>query len=243
MRVIDFMPPGSRHDIIRIVVGIEGEVPMHCDLSVRFAYGKLLPWIQRDGNHATLTSGPDALSFDSPVALRAGLGAARAWSRTSRCAPASAWRSRSSTSARTRRSARRPVDAEKQLERRAKFWREWAGRCKYQGRYRDAVIRSLLTLKVLTHEPTGGIVAAPTTSLPEELRGVRNWDYRFCWLRDSTLTLDALMRAGYLDEAKAWRDWLMRAAAGAPTQIQIMYGVAGEHRLTEVELPWLPGYE
>jgi GH15 family glucan-1,4-alpha-glucosidase len=120
---------------------------------------------------------------------------------------------------------------------------EWVSRCQYQGRWRDAVIRSLLTLKVLTHEPTGGIVAAPTTSLPEELGGVRNWDYRFCWLRDSTLTIDALLRAGYLDEAQAWRDWLMRAAAGSPSQIQIMYGVAGEHRLTEVELPWLPGYE
>ena len=137
----------------------------------------------------------------------------------------------------------KPADVEAQLARTEKYWRDWTSRCTYKGRWRDAVIRSLITLKALTQEPTGGIVAAPTTSLPEELSGVRNWDYRFCWVRDSTLTLDALMRSGYLDEAAAWRDWLMRASAGAPAQLQIMYGVGGEHRLTEVELPWLPGYE
>jgi GH15 family glucan-1,4-alpha-glucosidase len=135
------------------------------------------------------------------------------------------------------------VDVARALERAEKFWRDWAARCTYQGPWREAVVRSLLTLKALTHEPTGGIVAAPTTSLPEELRGVRNWDYRYCWIRDSTLTLDALLRGGYADEAMAWRDWLMRAAAGAPAQLQIMYGVSGEHRLTEIELPWLPGCE
>jgi GH15 family glucan-1,4-alpha-glucosidase len=224
------------------VVGIDGEVPMHCDLSVRFAYGKLLPLIQRDGNHATLTSGPDALAFDTsvPFEIDAQDGRLEA-SFTIRAGQRVAFSLEYFPS--HEQQTRRPVDPEKALEAARTFWREWAGRCKYQGRWRDAVIRSLLTLKVLTHEPTGGIVAAPTTSLPEELRGVRNWDYRFCWLRDSTLTLDALLRAGYLDEARAWRDWLMRAAAGAPSQIQIMYGVAGEHRLTEVELPWLPGYE
>ena len=135
------------------------------------------------------------------------------------------------------------IDADAQLARTERHWRDWASRCTYQGRFRDAVVRSLITLKALTYEPTGGIVAAPTTSLPEELGGVRNWDYRYCWLRDASLTLDALMRGGYLDEARAWRDWLMRAVAGAPAQLQIMYGIAGEHRLHEMELPWLPGYE
>ena len=242
VRIIDFMPRGEQHDIIRIVVGVDGEVPMHCDLSARFAYGKLMPWIQCDGNHATLTSGPDALAFDSPVAFEPDFDAARLEADfTVRAGQRLAFSLEYFRSYEAH--TKRPVDAEKSLEATRAFWRQWAGRCKYQGRWRDAVIRSLLTLKVLTHEPTGGIVAAPTTSLPEELRGVRNWDYRFCWLRDSTLTLDALLRAGYVDEAEAWRDWLMRAAAGSPSQIQIMYGVAGEHRLTEVELPWLPGYE
>ncbi len=241
-RVIDFMPPGSQHDIIRIVVGLEGEVPMHCDLSVRFGYGKLRPWIRVDGNHANLTSGPDALAFDSPIAFEPDWEAGRLESNfVIRAGQRLAFTLAYFKSYET--FERRPADAEKELERTRAFWRQWVARCSYQGRWRDAVIRSLLTLKVLTHEPTGGIVAAPTTSLPEELQGVRNWDYRFCWLRDSTLTLDALLRAGYLDEAQAWRDWLMRAAAGSPKQIQIMYGVAGEHRLTEVELPWLPGYE
>ena len=241
VRIIDFMPRGEQHDIIRIVVGVEGEVPMHCDLSARLAYGKLTPWIQCDGNHATLTSGPDALAFNSPVAFEPDFDAARLEADfTVRAGQRLAFSLEYFRSYEAH--TRRPVDAEKALEATRAFWRQWAGRCKYQGRWRDVVIRSLLTLKVLTHEPTGGIVAAPTTSLPEELRGVRNWDYRFCWLRDSTLTLDALLRAG-CDEAEAWRDWLMRAAAGSPSQIQIMYGVAGEHRLTEVELPWLPGYE
>jgi GH15 family glucan-1,4-alpha-glucosidase len=242
VRVIDFMPPGSAHDIIRIVIGLEGEVPMHCDLSARFAYGKLRPWIRLDGTRATLTSGPDALAFDSAVPFEPD------WERgrleSSFTVHAGERLAFTLEYFKSHQAANlRGIDVEKELERTQTFWRQWAGRCQYQGRWRDAVVRSLLTLKVLTHEPTGGIVAAPTTSLPEELQGVRNWDYRYCWLRDSTLTLDALLRAGYLEEAEKWRDWLMRAAAGSPSQIQIMYGVAGEHRLTEVELPWLPGYE
>ena len=136
-----------------------------------------------------------------------------------------------------------PVDAERALEDTVEYWEDWASNCTLDGRWRDAVIRSLLTLKALTYAPTGGIVAAATTSLPEELGGVRNWDYRYCWLRDATLTLLAFLRAGYLDEARAWRDWLLRAIAGSPTDVQVMYGVAGERRLTEVELPWLAGYE
>jgi GH15 family glucan-1,4-alpha-glucosidase len=136
-----------------------------------------------------------------------------------------------------------PVDAWHALERTEKYWTEWAAKCTATGPWRDAVVRSLIVLKALTFAPTGGIVAAPTTSLPEQLGGQRNWDYRFCWLRDATLTLLALMDSGYFDEAAAWRDWLVRAAAGSPAQMQIMYGIAGEHRLTEWEVPWLPGYE
>jgi GH15 family glucan-1,4-alpha-glucosidase len=242
VRIIDFMPFHSRHDLIRIVCGLDGEVPIHCDLSVRFAYGKLQPWIQCDGNHARLLSGPDALAFDSPVPITPDWDGRRLEANfTVRAGERLAFSLEYFPSHEP--PTRQPVDAENALQKTRAFWREWASRCQYRGRWRDAVVRSLLTLKALTHEPTGGIVAAPTTSLPEELGGVRNWDYRFCWLRDSTLTLDALLRAGYLDEAEAWRDWLMRAAAGSPSQIQIMYGVAGEHRLTEEELPWLPGYE
>ena len=243
VRVIDFMPPGqTEHDIIRIVEGLEGAVPMHVDLKARFGYGKDIPWIKADGQRATLTSGPSALLFDSPVAVQPDWDAARLEaSFTARAGERfpfalTFYPSHEDPSPNC-------IDTDKELERTAGYWREWAGRCTYQGRFRDAVIRSLITLKAHTHDPTGGIVAAPTTSLPEELGGVRNWDYRYCWLRDATLTLDALMRGGYMDEATAWRDWLMRAVAGAPAQLQIMYGVAGEHRLEEIELPWLPGYE
>jgi GH15 family glucan-1,4-alpha-glucosidase len=245
VRVIDFMPPtssGAVHDVVRIVEGIDGEVMMHCDLSVRLGYGKLLPWIQCEGRHATLTSGPDALAFDSGVPLEPDVEGGRVEANFSvKKGQQVAFSLEYYPSHEP--PPKRPVDAARELERTEKYWREWAGRCSYQGRWRDPVVRSLITLKALTNGATGGIVAAPTTSLPEELGGVRNWDYRFCWLRDSTLTLDALMRGGYVDEAAAWRNWLLRAAAGAPAQLQIMYGVAGEHRLTEVELPWLPGYE
>ncbi|MGA9525370.1 MAG: glycoside hydrolase family 15 protein [Myxococcaceae bacterium] len=242
-RVIDFMPQGAgEHDIIRIIEGLEGEVPMHADLKVRFAYGRLTPWIQCDSHRATLTSGPDALAYVSPVELQPDWDAARLESdfviRAGQRLPFTL-----TFYASHERAPDHAVDAEQSLERTERYWREWASRCRYQGPYRDAVVRSLITLKALTHDPTGGIVAAPTTSLPEELGGVRNWDYRYCWIRDASLTLDALMLGGYLEEARAWRDWLLRAVAGAPAQMQIMYGVAGEHRLTEVELPWLPGYE
>ena len=229
---------GAVHDVIRIVEGLDGEVPMHCDLSVRFGYGKLLPWIKCDGNarHAR-PRGPTRSRSTARSRSKPDLGRRARLRPTSRCAPASAWRSRSSTSRRT--SCRRRSRSTSRRSSSAPSSSGASGRAAARTRGAGATrcIRSLLTLKALTHEPTGGIVAAPTTSLPEELRGVRNWDYRYCWLRDSTLTLDALMRGGYLDEAEAWRDWLMRAVAGAPAQLQIMYGVAGEHRLTEVELP------
>ncbi|MBN9163589.1 MAG: glucoamylase [Myxococcales bacterium 68-20] len=242
-RVIDFMPPGeTEHDIIRIVEGIEGEVPMHVDLKARFGYGAHIPWIKVDGMRATLTSGPSALLFNSPVPIEPDWDVARLEANfTVRAGERLPFTLTFYPS--HERPSHDVIDAGKELQRTERYWQNWATRCPYQGRFRDAVVRSLLTLKALTYEPTGGIVAAPTTSLPEELGGVRNWDYRYCWLRDATLTLDALMRSGYIDEATAWRDWLMRAVAGAPAQLQIMYGVAGEHRLEEIELPWLPGYE
>ena len=242
-RVIDFMPPdGAEHDIIRIVEGIEGEVPMHTDLKVRFGYGAHIPWIRSNRTRATLTSGPHALEYESPVPLVPDWDGARLEAdfvvRPGERYPFSLTFHASHASTPVQ-----AVDTERELERTERYWRAWASRCTYEGPFRDAVVRSLLTLKALTYVPTGGIVAAATTSLPEEIGGVRNWDYRYCWLRDSTLTLDALMRSGYLEEATAWRDWLMRAVAGAPAQLQIMYGIAGEHRLNEIELPWLPGYE
>jgi len=244
VRVIDFMPPGmtKEHDVIRIVEGVEGAVPIHADLRVRFAYGRLIPWVHCGRHHATLTSGPDALALHSPVPLKPDFTAARVEAdfvvRAGDRLPFTLTYYPSHE-----RLDEAQVDAEHELARTERFWREWAGQCRYEGPHREAVIRSLITLKALTHAPTGGIVAAPTASLPEELGGVRNWDYRYCWLRDSTLTLDALMLGGYADEARAWIDWLLRAVAGAPAEAQIMYGVGGEHRLTEVELPWLPGYE
>jgi GH15 family glucan-1,4-alpha-glucosidase len=242
VRVIDFMVPGEIDDIIRVVEGIEGEVTMHCDLVVRFGYGKHIPWItcEEDGR-ASLTSGPHSLMFESPIPIRPDWDDARLEATfVVRAGQRLAFELEYYPS---HHAPPQPVDTDAALALTENYWREWAGRCTYQGRWRDEVVRSLITLKALTHQPTGGIVAAPTTSLPEELQGVRNWDYRYCWIRDSTLTLDALLRCGYLDEALAWRDWLMRAAAGAPAQLQIMYGVSGEHRLTEDELPWLSGYE
>jgi GH15 family glucan-1,4-alpha-glucosidase len=242
-RVLDFMPPGdAQHDIIRIVEGIEGEVPMHADLKVRFGYGAHIPWVKLDGRGATLTSGPNALMYSTPVTLQPDWEGARLEANFV-VRPGQRFPFTLAFYPSHRRPPDHVVDTEAELARTERYWREWTGRCCYEGPFRDSVVRSLITLKALTYEPTGGIVAAPTASLPEELGGVRNWDYRYCWLRDSTLTLDVLMRSGYVDEATAWRDWLMRAVAGAPAQLQIMYGVAGEHRLTEVELPWLPGYE
>jgi GH15 family glucan-1,4-alpha-glucosidase len=244
VRVTDFMARGAVHDLIRIVEGIDGEVPMHCDLLVRFGYGKDIPWIKLEGSRVVFTSGPHSLAFDSTVALQP------AWD-DSRIETTFAVRKGQKVGFSLEyfpsNEARPPpydlTGLGGALQTCEKFWHDWVSHCTYEGPWRDAVVRSLITLKTLTHQPTGGIVAAPTTSLPEELQGVRNWDYRYCWIRDSTLTLDALMRNGYTDEAKAWGDWLMRAAAGAPAQVQIMYGVGGEHRLTEVELPWLSGYE
>ena len=246
VRIIDFMPPGvtAEHDIIRIVEGVDGAVAMHADLRARFAYGRLIPWIRCERHRTILTSGPDTLSLVSPVPMQPDYAAARVEADfVIRAGDRVPFTLAFYPSHEHDQHGEVLVDAERELARTERYWLEWTSRCRYAGPYREAVVRSLITLKALTHEPTGGIVAAPTASLPEELGGVRNWDYRYCWLRDSTLTLDALMLGGYDEEARAWMNWLLRAIAGAPAEAQIMYGVGGEHRLTEVELPWLPGYE
>jgi GH15 family glucan-1,4-alpha-glucosidase len=239
--VIDFMPPRGRNsDIVRLVRGDRGRVPMRTELILRFDYGRSVPWVSRlDDRTLRAVAGPDLVTLRTTVPLRGqnltttgefevAAGAIVPFVLThgdSHLPPPQA------------------IDPHQSLERTDRFWRKWAARGQSDGDWSGAVIRSLITLKALTYAPTGGIVAAPTTSLPEALGGSRNWDYRFCWLRDATLTLLALMNAGYYDEASAWRDWLLRAAAGAPAQLQIMYGLAGERRLTESEVPWLPGYE
>jgi GH15 family glucan-1,4-alpha-glucosidase len=213
---------------------------MRLHLKLRFDFGASVPWVTRLENESGISAivGPHRAVLRTPVELKGEdlatvaeftVGAGEripfvlAYGRSHRPLPG-------------------PIDAEAALADTEKFWRDWSGRCRYEGPYRDAVIRSLLTLKALTFAATGGIVAAPTTSLPERLGGVRNWDYRYCWLRDATLTLRALMQAGYYDEAQAWRDWLHRSVAGSPDQLQIMYGIAGERRLVELELPWLAGH-
>jgi len=241
VRVIDFMPPrcGDAPVLVRIVEGVSGAVEMECVLRLRFEYGRVLPWMRKIDGAVVGVAGPDSVWLRTPVKLTGREMAHRAsfvvrpgdrvpfalsWVPSHLGAPA-------------------VVDTDAALDQTRTFWTDWASRCTYSGRYRKAVIRSLITLKALTYEPTGGIVAAATTSLPEDIGGVRNWDYRYCWLRDATITLEALLRTGYLDEAAAWRQWLGRAIAGDPRDVQIMYGVAGERRLGEWEADWLPGYE
>ena len=240
VRLIDFMPPrGEAPDVVRIVEGVSGKVTMRMSLSIRFDYGSIIPWVRRREEGLLAIAGPDALFLATPVELvgenfhtvaefdvDAGdrIPFVLTWYPSNRPPP-------------------ERVDAEQALADTESFWREWVTDCVHVGRFRDVLVRSLVTLKALTYAPTGGIVASATTSLPEALGGVRNWDYRYCWLRDATLTLLALVRAGYEDEARAWRDWLLRAIAGLPDELQIMYGIAGERRLTELELGWLGGYE
>ncbi len=239
-RIVDFMPPGAeRSDVVRIVEGVEGEALLEMILDARFGYGGCLPWILRQDGAVSMVAGPDALH------LRSSLEVMTTTSRVSAVFPVKQGERITFVLSWTH-SDRRPPDAIDPLAALAQteaYWREWSGRCTYQGRWHDAVLRSLITLKALTYAPTGGIVAAPTTSLPEEIGGVRNWDYRYCWLRDATLTLHSLMVGGYADEAKAFRDWLARTVAGDPSRLQIMYGLAGERRLTEIKIDWLPGYE
>ncbi len=234
------MPPrGRAPDIVRIVEGVRGTVSMKMELTIRFDYGHIVPWVRQCDGGLEAIAGPDALILRTPVEtwgedmhtvaeFTVGEGErvpfVLTWFLSHQEAPPA-------------------VHAEHALQETEDYWREWSNECCTQGPWREAVVRSLITLKGLTYAPTGGIVAAATTSLPEEIGGVRNWDYRYCWLRDATFTLVALMDAGYLDEARAWREWLLRAIAGTPEQMQIMYGVCGERRLTEFELPWLAGYE
>jgi GH15 family glucan-1,4-alpha-glucosidase len=239
-RIVDFMPVGNEgSDIVRLVEGVAGEVLLEMILDARFGYGGCLPWVVRHDGSVTMVAGPDALHLRSTVEVTTTA------SRVSALFPLKQGETATFVMSWTQSDRRTPeaIDPLAALGRTEAFWHEWSSRCTYQGRWRDAVLRSLIILKALTYAPTGGIVAAPTTSLPEEIGGVRNWDYRYCWLRDSTLTLHSLMVGGYADEAKAFRDWLARTVAGDPSRLQIMYGVAGERRLTEIEIGWLPGYE
>ena len=242
VKVIDFMPQRDKEpDVMRIVEGVSGTVDMTSVIRLRFDFGSIVPWMRRSDGHRVAVAGPDSawLRSEPPV---------KTWGQQfSTCSSFSVSEGEKVAFVLTWHPSHSPrpkrVDPYEALENTLSDWADWSARCKYEGPYRDAVIRSLITLKALTFGPTGGIVAAPTTSLPEEIGGVRNWDYRFCWLRDSTLTLGALISAGYLEEAAAWRDWLLRAVAGDPADLQIMYGLAGERRLPESELPWLRGYE
>jgi GH15 family glucan-1,4-alpha-glucosidase len=240
IRHIDFMPPSDgRCDVIRVVEGIEGEVPMEMLLNVRFGYGVHAPWVIATADGLSAVSGPDAVAIRGSLKMdlsERGIAAYFTLRKGERVELQFNWHP-------SHFNEPPMLDVAAELRRTTEMWRDWCKRCTYQGRSRDAVMRSLMTLKALTFAPTGAIVAAPTTSLPEELGGVRNWDYRFCWLRDASLTLNALMLGGYIEEATAFRDWLLRASAGDPGQTQIMYDIGGGRRLTEFELDELPGYE
>jgi GH15 family glucan-1,4-alpha-glucosidase len=240
VRVVDFMPiSDKRWDVVRIVEGLSGTVAMRMELIVRFDYGAIVPWVRRVKDLLLLTAGPDTLELAASIEVEG--------RNMKTVADFSLRKGQCESFVLNYRPSHFPtrpsVDPAKSLQLTTKHWRRWSSRCRYRGRWRAAVLRSLLTLKALTYEPTGGMVAAPTTSLPEELGGVRNWDYRYCWLRDATFTLNALLLAGYNEEAAAWREWLLRAIAGSPKDLQIVYGVSGARRLDEMELPWLPGYK
>jgi GH15 family glucan-1,4-alpha-glucosidase len=240
VRVVDCMPIRDRDvDVVRIVEGIRGTVPMRMQLTIRFEHGSVVPWVRKVGDATVAVAGPDALALRTPVEthgedlhtvaefdVAAGdrVPFVLTWFPSHREVP-------------------KQVDGLRALAETTAWWQRWSSRARYEGDHMALVQRSAITLKALTYAPTGGLVAAATTSLPEWLGGVRNWDYRYCWLRDATFSLYALMSVGYVDEARAWRDWLLRALAGQPQKAQIMYGPAGERRLTEYELDWLPGYE
>lgn len=240
IRLTDCMPADEDiPNLMRVVECVEGSVTLRMELIIRFDYGLTIPWVRRIDGHLTAVAGPNALVLRTPVrthgenlttvaefTVKAGdrIPFTLTWFPSNEKAPTD-------------------CDVFEAVEKADQWWRAWSAKCTYQGEWRDAVMRSLITLKALTYSPTGGIVAAATTSLPEWIGGRRNWDYRYAWLRDATFTLYALSLAGYRDEAKAWRDWLLRAVAGAGSQLQVMYGAAGERRLPEQVLPWLPGYE
>ncbi|NMI57327.1 glycoside hydrolase family 15 protein [Streptomyces sp. RLA2-12] len=238
VRVTDFMPPRAPQ-LIRIVEGVTGRVPMRSALRMRFSYGRVVPWVHKHEGRTVAVAGPDSVWFDTACET---YGKALTTYADFTVAPGD----RIAFTISWEPSHKKPPalpEPEQALEATEDFWRDWVDQCTYHGPYREAVVRSLITLKALTYAPTGGIVAAPTTSLPEEIGGVRNWDYRYTWLRDAAITLSSLLRTGYRDEARAWREWLLRAVAGDPENLQIMYGIAGERELGEAELDWLPGYE
>ena len=240
VRVIDFMPPRDDvPNVVRIVEGISGTVRMRDIIRFRFDYGHVVPWVVHAERDFTAVAGPDALHVVGDVKHRGKDYASYAEfdvTAGQRVSSVMTWHP-------SHHEAPEPVEPYAALETTERFWRGWAARCTYDGPYRDAVVRSLITLKALTYGPTGGTVAAVTSSLPEDIGGVRNWDYRYCWLRDATLALQAFVRTGYVDEAVAWRKWLLRAIAGSPADVQIMYGVTGDRRLPEWEADWLAGYE
>jgi GH15 family glucan-1,4-alpha-glucosidase len=239
--LVDFMPMGAADSsIVRVVIGERGRVVMHTELTLRFGYGAIVPWMEKlEDETLRAIAGPDMVVLRTPVAM-----IGRNLTHVGEFAVAAGERVPFVlTYGPSHLPQPAALDAAEQLAATEACWSEWAAKCRPAGRWSDAVVRSVITLKALTYAPTGGIVAAPTTSLPEQLGGVRNWDYRFCWLRDATFTLLATMNAGYYEEAQAWRDWLVRAVAGSPQQAQILYGIAGERRTTEWEVPWLPGYE
>ncbi|MDM0044451.1 glycoside hydrolase family 15 protein [Variovorax dokdonensis] len=239
VRVVDCMPiRNGRSDLLRMIIGVRGRVPMQMELVMRLDYGSIVPWVRRTEGGLLATAGPDSLLLQTPLPLTGRHMRTRSEFEVTRgeriplnlahCA--------------SHLPLPQPQDPEALLASTEKFWRDWSRRCSHRGPHREAVVRSLLTLKALTYLPTGGIVAAATTSLPEQPGGVRNWDYRYCWLRDATFTLNALLLAGHTEEAEAWREWLLRAIAGRPGDLQTLYSVTGERRVDEYELDWLPGY-
>jgi GH15 family glucan-1,4-alpha-glucosidase len=239
VRVIDFMPMSEeRWDVVRIVEGLSGKVKLRMELVVRFDYGSIVPWVRRCEGLLLITAGPDTLEFAGSVEV-----SGENMKTVAEFEVAEGGRESFVLNYRPSHYPTQPaIDARQALEQTEAHWRDWSARCTYQGPWRDSVMRSLITLKALAYQPTGGLVAAPTTSLPEKFGGVRNWDYRFCWLRDATFALNALLLAGFEEEAVAWREWLLRAIAGSPDDLQIVYGVTGVRRLDEMELPWLPGF-
>lgn len=238
--LIDFMPPrGKASDIVRLVRGVSGAVKMRMELVIRFGFGVDIPWVRRIDHSLMAIAGQDMTVLRTPVETRG-----------EDLTTVSDFEVRAGetvpfvlTYGPSHIEPPAPIDPELALQETEKFWQEWCSHCSRDGEYHDLIVRSLITLKALTFGPTGGIVAAPTTSLPEKLGGARNWDYRFCWLRDATFTLLALMNSGYTEEALAWHNWLLRAAAGSPSNMQIMYGIWGQRRLLEWEAGWLAGYE
>ncbi len=244
IQLVDFMPPGHTHSrIIRIVHGLRGSVRVHGELALRFGYGAIIPWVSRTNKGIKAVAGPNSVGLQTSAPLRGhGLRTVSDFTVSANdsipfvltCGDYGNFRSEV---------PQETIDTHEEQKHTLTFWRDWAGKCTYKGPYKEAVERSLITLRALTFDLTGGIVAAPTTSLPENIGGTRNWDYRCCWLRDATFTILALMNGGYYAEARDWMLWLHRAVAGSPDQVQIMYGISGERKVHEVTLDFLPGYE